>query len=97
MYVSIFECEFIGGLCWIFEQIIYLDELSIVLDFGISIDSNLVVYNKQEIYLVSKESIILNIKYLVYLDWMFREDGFYILIVGIGLKFFMYGFMVGKV
>ncbi|XP_076768776.1 dmX-like protein 1 isoform X2 [Arvicanthis niloticus] len=97
MYVSIFECESTGGSCWILEQTIHLDELSTVLDSGISIDSNLVAYNKQETYLVSKESITSNTKHLVHLDWMSREDGSHILTVGIGSKLFMYGPMAGKV
>lgn len=97
MHVSIFECESTGGSCWILEQTIHLDELSTVLDSGISIDSNLVAYNKQETYLVSKESITSNTKHLVHLDWMSREDGSHILTVGIGSKLFMYGPMAGKV
>ncbi|XP_028632974.1 dmX-like protein 1 isoform X2 [Grammomys surdaster] len=97
MYVSIFECESTGGSCWILEQTIHLDELSTVLDSGISIDSNLVAYNKQETYLVSKEGITSNTKHLVHLDWMSREDGSHILTVGIGSKLFMYGPMAGKV
>ncbi|XP_052011882.1 dmX-like protein 1 isoform X3 [Apodemus sylvaticus] len=97
MDVSIFECESTGGSCWILEQTIHLDELSTVLDSGISIDSNLVAYNKQETYLVSKESITSNTKHLVHLDWMSREDGSHILTVGIGSKLFMYGPMAGKV
>ncbi|XP_017456598.1 dmX-like protein 1 isoform X4 [Rattus norvegicus] len=97
MHVSIFECESTGGSCWILEQTIHLDELSTVLDSGISIDSNLVAYNKQETYLVSKESITSSTKHLVHLDWMSREDGSHILTVGIGSKLFMYGPMAGKV
>uniref|UniRef100_G3UN45 Dmx like 1 n=1 Tax=Loxodonta africana TaxID=9785 RepID=G3UN45_LOXAF len=97
MHVSIFECESTGGSCWILEQTIHLDELSTVLDSGISIDSNLVAYNKQEAYLSSKESITSNTKHLVHLDWMSREDGSHILTVGIGSKLFMYGPLAGKV
>lgn len=97
MHVSIFECESTGGSCWVLEQTIHLDELSTVLDSGISIDSNLVAYNKQEAYLFSKESIALNTKHLVHLDWMSREDGSHILTVGIGSKLFMYGPLAGKV
>ncbi|XP_006886049.1 PREDICTED: dmX-like protein 1-like [Elephantulus edwardii] len=97
MHVSIFECESTGGSCWILEQTIHLDELSTVLDSGISIDSNLVAYNKQEMYLSSKESITSNTKHLVHLDWVSREDGSHILTVGIGSKLFMYGPVVGKV
>lgn len=97
MHVSIFECESTGGSCWVLEQTIHLDELSTVLDSGISIDSNLVAYNKQEAYLCSKESITSNTKHLVHLDWMSREDGSHILTVGIGSKLFMYGPLAGKV
>ncbi|XP_040852610.1 dmX-like protein 1 isoform X6 [Ochotona curzoniae] len=97
MHVSIFECESTGGSCWVLEQTIHLDELSTVLDSGISVDSNLVAYNKQEAYFFSKESITLNTKHLVHLDWMSREDGSHILTVGIGSKLFMYGPLSGKV
>ncbi|ERE84945.1 dmX-like protein 1 [Cricetulus griseus] len=97
MHVSIFECESTGGSCWVLEQTIHLDELSTVLDSGISIDSNLVAYNKQETYLFSKESITSSTKHLVHLDWMSREDGSHILTVGIGSKLFMYGPLAGKV
>ncbi|XP_058133514.1 dmX-like protein 1 isoform X2 [Dasypus novemcinctus] len=96
MHVSIFECESTGGSCWVLEQTIHLDDLSTVLDSGISIDSNLVAYNKQEAYLSSKESITSNTKHLVHLDWMSREDGSHILTVGIGSKLFMYGPLAGK-
>ncbi|CAD7688003.1 unnamed protein product [Nyctereutes procyonoides] len=97
MHVSIFECESTGGSCWVLEQTIHLDELNTVLDSGISIDSNLVAYNKQEVYLSSKESITSNTKHLVHLDWMSREDGSHILTVGIGSKLFMYGPLAGKI
>ncbi|XP_075864419.1 dmX-like protein 1 isoform X2 [Microcebus murinus] len=97
MHVSIFECESTGGSYWVLEQTIHLDELNTVLDSGISIDSNLVAYNKQEMYLSSRESITSNTKHLVHLDWMSREDGSHILTVGIGSKLFMYGPLAGKV
>ncbi|XP_064222283.1 dmX-like protein 1 isoform X3 [Aotus nancymaae] len=97
MHVSIFECESTGGSCWVLEQTIHLDELNTVLDSGISVDSNLVAYNKQEMYLFSKENITSNTKHLVHLDWMSREDGSHILTVGIGSKLFMYGPLAGKV
>ncbi|KAM4819522.1 dmX-like protein 1 isoform 6-T6 [Thomomys bottae] len=97
MHVSIFECESTGGSCWVLEQTIHLDDLSTMLDSGISIDSNLVTYNKQEAYLFNKESIASNTKHLVHLDWMSREDGSHILTVGIGSKLFMYGPLSGKV
>lgn len=97
MHVSIFECESTGGSCWVLEQTIHLDELNTVLDSDISIDSNLVAYNKQEVYLSSKESVTSNTKHLVHLDWMSREDGSHILTVGIGSKLFMYGPLSGKI
>ncbi|XP_023368466.1 dmX-like protein 1 [Otolemur garnettii] len=97
MHVSIFECESTGGSCWVLEQTVHLDELSTVLGSGISIDSNLVAYNKQEMYLSSRENITSNTKHLVHLDWMSREDGSHILTVGIGSKLFMYGPLAGKV
>ncbi|XP_073913115.1 dmX-like protein 1 isoform X5 [Castor canadensis] len=97
MHVSIFECESTGGSCWVLEQTIHLDELSTVLDSGISIDSNLVAYNKPEAYLFNKECMTSNTKHLVHLDWMSREDGSHILTVGIGSKLFMYGPLSGKI
>nr|XP_044990389.1 dmX-like protein 1 isoform X2 [Jaculus jaculus] len=97
MHVSIFECESTGGSCWVLEQTIHLDELGTVLDSGISIDSNLVAYNKQEAYLLNKENVTSNTKHLVHLDWISREDGSHILTVGIGSKLFMYGPLAGKV
>ncbi|KAM5331615.1 dmX-like protein 1 isoform 4-T4 [Glossophaga mutica] len=97
MHVSIFECESTGGSCWVLEQTIHLDELNTMLDSGLSIDSNLVAYNKQEVYLSSKESLTSNIKHLIHLDWMSREDGSHILTIGIGSKLFMYGPLAGKV
>lgn len=97
MHVSIFECESTGGSCWVLEQTIHLDELNTVLDSDISIDSNLVAYNKQEVYLSSKESVTSSTKHLVHLDWMSREDGSHILTVGIGSKLFMYGPLSGKI
>ncbi|XP_045693999.1 dmX-like protein 1 isoform X3 [Phyllostomus hastatus] len=97
MHVSIFECESTGGSCWVLEQTVHLDELNTMLDSGISIDSNLVAYNKQEVYLSSKESITSNIKHLIHLDWMSREDGSHILTIGIGSKLFMYGPLAGKI
>lgn len=97
MHVSIFECESTGGSCWVLEQTVHLDELNTMLDSGISIDSNLVAYNKQEVYLSSKESITSNIKHLIHLDWMSREDGSHILTIGIGSKLFMYGPLASKI
>ncbi|XP_038625852.1 dmX-like protein 1 isoform X1 [Tachyglossus aculeatus] len=97
MHVGIFECESTGGSCWILEQTIHLDELNVMLDAGIGIDSNLVTYSKQEVYLSGKENILPRTKHLVHLDWMSREDGSHILTVGIGSKLFMYGQLAGQI
>uniref|UniRef100_A0A8C3XNZ1 DmX-like protein 1 n=1 Tax=Chelydra serpentina TaxID=8475 RepID=A0A8C3XNZ1_CHESE len=96
MHVSIFECESTGGSCWILEQTLHLDEISTMLDSAISIDSNLVAYNKQEVYLSNNESILPSTKHLVHLDWMSREDGSHILTVGIGSKLYMFGQLAGN-
>ncbi|XP_029426818.1 dmX-like protein 1 isoform X2 [Rhinatrema bivittatum] len=97
MHVSIFECESTGGSCWNLEQTIHLDELNSILDSGISIDSNLVAYNKHDACLSSSKHIMPSTKHLVHLDWMSREDGSHILTVGIGSKLLMYGQLAGKV
>ncbi|XP_065262878.1 dmX-like protein 1 isoform X4 [Emys orbicularis] len=96
MHVSIFECESTGGSCWILEQTLHLDEISIMLDSAISIDSNLMAYNKQEVYLSNNERILPSTKHLVHLDWMSKEDGSHILTVGIGSKLYMFGQLVGN-
>ncbi|XP_063310187.1 dmX-like protein 1 isoform X1 [Pelobates fuscus] len=95
MHVSIFECESTGGSCWILEQTIHFDELSTMLEPGISIDNNLVAYNKHDMLLSSNMHRQPNMKHLVHLDWMSREDGSHILTVGIGSKLLMYG-QVGR-
>ncbi|XP_075457257.1 dmX-like protein 1 isoform X2 [Ascaphus truei] len=97
MHVSIFECESTGGSCWILEQTIHLDALSTILEPGISIDNNLVAYNKHDVFLSSNKQIQPNTKHLVRLDWMSREDGSHILTIGIGSKLLMYGQVVKKV
>ncbi|XP_056393355.1 dmX-like protein 1 isoform X2 [Hyla sarda] len=91
MHVSIFECESTGGSCWILEQTIHLDELSTMLETGISIDHNLVAYHKQDLVLSSNHQLQRSTKHLVHLDWMSREDGSHILTIGIGCKLLMYG------
>ncbi|XP_040277604.1 dmX-like protein 1 [Bufo bufo] len=96
MHVSIFECESTGGSCWILEQTIHLDELSTILEPGISIDNNLVAYNKQDVFLSSKKQLQQSTKHLVHLDWMSREDGSHILTIGIGSKLLMYGQVARK-
>ncbi|XP_069481661.1 dmX-like protein 1 isoform X2 [Ambystoma mexicanum] len=97
MHVSIFECESTGGSGWILEQTIHLDELTTMLEPGISIDSNLVAYNRKDAYLSCSKHIMPSTKHLVHLDWMSREDGSHILTVGIGSKLLMYGQYAGKV
>ncbi|XP_019410499.1 PREDICTED: dmX-like protein 1 isoform X3 [Crocodylus porosus] len=94
--VSIFECESTGGSCWILEQTLHLDEIGTTLDSAISIDSNLMEYNKQEVCLSGNGKIPSSTKHLVHLDWMSREDGSHILTVGIGSKLYMFGQLAGK-
>ncbi|XP_006134554.1 dmX-like protein 1 isoform X3 [Pelodiscus sinensis] len=94
MHVGIFECESTGGSCWILEQTLHLDEISTMLDSAISIDSNLMAYNKQE--MSNSEGTLPSIKHLVHLDWMSREDGSHILTVGIGSKLYMFGQLAGN-
>ncbi|NXJ65771.1 DMXL1 protein, partial [Rostratula benghalensis] len=96
MHVSIFECESTGGSSWILEQTLHLDETGTMLDSGVSIDSNLVAYNRQDISLSRGGSVMPSTKYLVHLDWMSREDGSHILTVGIGSKLYMFGQLSGK-
>ncbi|NXL84831.1 DMXL1 protein, partial [Alectura lathami] len=97
MHVSIFECESTGGSSWILEQTLHLDEIGTMLDSAVSIDSNLVAYNRQEVSLCHDGKVMPNIKHLVHLDWMSREDGSHILTVGIGSKLYMFGQLSGKV
>ncbi|KAG8598097.1 hypothetical protein GDO81_002497 [Engystomops pustulosus] len=97
MHVSIFECESTGGSCWILEQTIHLDELNTMLETGISIDNNLVAYNKQDVFLSSNKQLQPSTKHLVHLDWMSREDGSHMLTIGIGSKLLMYGQVARKV
>ncbi|XP_074669201.1 dmX-like protein 1 isoform X4 [Strix aluco] len=96
MHVSIFECESTGGSSWILEQTLHLDEIGTMLDSGVSIDSNLVAYNRQDIPLSHSANIMPSTKHLVHLDWMSREDGSHILTVGIGSKLYMFGQLSGK-
>ncbi|KFO21425.1 DmX-like protein 2 [Fukomys damarensis] len=101
MHVCIFECESTGGSDWVLEQTIHLDDLvkvGSVLDSRISVDSNLFVYSKSD-SLLSKDDryLIPNIKHLVHLDWVSKEDGSHILTVGVGANIFMYGRLSGIV
>uniref|UniRef100_A0A8B9N880 Dmx like 1 n=1 Tax=Accipiter nisus TaxID=211598 RepID=A0A8B9N880_9AVES len=96
MHVGIFECESTGGSSWILEQTLHLDEIGTILDSGVSIDSNLVAYNRQDVSLSHGGNIMPSTKHLVHLDWMSREDGSHILTVGIGSKLYMFGQLSGK-
>ncbi|XP_067885987.1 dmX-like protein 1 isoform X2 [Heterodontus francisci] len=98
MHVGIFECESTGGSQWIHEQTIHLDDVShtgAMLDPRISIDSNLVVYNKHELHLTNDHQMTFDAKPLVHLDWVSKEDGSHILTIGIGSKLVMYGQVSG--
>ncbi|XP_034288574.1 dmX-like protein 2 isoform X1 [Pantherophis guttatus] len=100
MHVCIFECESTGGSEWVVEQTIHLDDLvkvGSVLDSRVSVDSNLFVYSKSEIFLNKDRYLIPNIKHLVHLDWVSKEDGSHILTVGVGANIFMYGRVSGIV
>ncbi|XP_026565703.1 dmX-like protein 2 [Pseudonaja textilis] len=100
MHVCIFECESTGGSEWVLEQTIHLDDLvkvGSVLDSRVSVDSNLFVYSKSEIFLNKDRNLIPNIKHLVHLDWVSKEDGSHILTVGVGANIFMYGRVSGIV
>uniref|UniRef100_A0A8C5MH23 Dmx like 1 n=1 Tax=Leptobrachium leishanense TaxID=445787 RepID=A0A8C5MH23_9ANUR len=95
MHVSIFECESTGGSCWILEQTIHFDELSAMLEPGITVDNNLVAYNNPKESSSSSKPLQQTMKPLVRLDWMSREDGSHLLTIGIGSKLLMYG-QVGR-
>ncbi|XP_076849811.1 dmX-like protein 2 isoform X3 [Brachyhypopomus gauderio] len=97
MHVSIYECESTGGSEWVLEQTIHLDDFSKpvnTLDPRVSVDSNLVVYSKCDLF-VNKDSP--NIKHFVHLDWLSKEDGSHILTVGVGSNILMYGRVSGIV
>ncbi|XP_030620733.1 dmX-like protein 2 isoform X2 [Chanos chanos] len=97
MHVSIYECESTGGSEWVLEQTINLDDFSkpsSTLDSHVSVDSNLFVYSKSDLF-VTKDSP--NIKHFVHLDWLSKEDGSHILTVGVGSNILMYGRISGIV
>lgn len=97
MHVSIYECESTGGSEWVLEQTIHLDELGRPagpLDPRISVDSDLVVYSKSELFISKRNP---NIKHFVHLDWLSKEDGSHILTVGVGSGILMYGRISGIV
>uniref|UniRef100_A0ABM5EYN0 DmX-like protein 2 isoform X1 n=1 Tax=Pogona vitticeps TaxID=103695 RepID=A0ABM5EYN0_9SAUR len=100
MHVCIFECESTGGSEWVLEQTIHLDDLvkvGSVLDSRVSVDSNLFVYSKSDVFLNRDRYALPNIKHLVHLDWVSKEDGSHILTVGVGANIFMYGRLSGIV
>ncbi|XP_053318196.1 dmX-like protein 2 [Spea bombifrons] len=100
MHVCLFECESTGGSEWVLEQTIHLDDLIRVgsmLDAHISVDSNLFVYSKSDVFLNHDKHLMPNIKHLVHLDWVSKEDGSHILTVGVGSSIFMYGRLSGIV
>nr|XP_055029708.1 dmX-like protein 2 isoform X4 [Misgurnus anguillicaudatus] len=97
MLVSTYECESTGGSEWVLEQTIHLDDFckpAKMLDQRVSVDSNLVVYSKSDLF-VTKDSP--NIKHFVHLDWLSKEDGSHILTVGVGSHILMYGRISGVV
>nr|XP_057944356.1 dmX-like protein 2 isoform X4 [Doryrhamphus excisus] len=99
MHVSIYECESTGGSEWVLEQTIHLDDFnrpSATLDPRVSVDSNLFVYSRSDLYM-SRDHNSPNIKHYVHLDWLSKEDGSHILTVGVGSNILMYGRISGMV
>ncbi|XP_066557486.1 dmX-like protein 2 isoform X2 [Amia ocellicauda] len=100
MHVSIYECESTGGSEWVLEQTIHLDDFAkvgSVLNPRVSVDSNLFVYSKSDLYLNEEICLSPNIKHFVHLDWLSKEDGSHILTVGVGSNILMYGRISGIV
>ncbi|XP_018108571.1 dmX-like protein 2 isoform X3 [Xenopus laevis] len=100
MHVCLFECESTGGSEWVLEQTIHLDDLiriGSMLDARVSVDSNLFVYSKSDVFINKDKHLMPNIKHLVHLDWVSKEDGSHILTVGVGSNIFMYGRLSGIV
>ncbi|XP_061596191.1 dmX-like protein 2 isoform X2 [Cololabis saira] len=99
MHVSIYECESTGGSEWVLEQTLHLDDFarpSSTLDARVSVDSNLFVYSRSDLYMTRDHSSP-NIKHFVHLDWLSKEDGSHILTVGVGSNILMYGRISGMV
>ncbi|XP_031162139.1 dmX-like protein 2 isoform X5 [Sander lucioperca] len=99
MHVSIYECESTGGSEWVLEQTLHLDDFtrpSSTLDPRVSVDSNLFVYSRSDLYM-SRDHSSPNIKHYVHLDWLSKEDGSHILTVGVGSNILMYGRISGVV
>ncbi|XP_026175507.1 dmX-like protein 2 isoform X2 [Mastacembelus armatus] len=99
MHVSIYECESTGGSEWVLEQTLHLDDFtgpSSTLDPRVSVDSNLFVYSRSDLY-INRDHSSPNIKHYVHLDWLSKEDGSHILTVGVGSNILMYGRISGMV
>ncbi|XP_028298160.1 dmX-like protein 2 isoform X3 [Gouania willdenowi] len=99
MHVSIYECESTGGSEWVLEQTLHLDDFTrptATLDPRVSVDSNLFVYSRSDLYMTRDHSSP-NIKHYVHLDWLSKEDGSHILTVGVGSNILMYGRISGVV
>ncbi|KAM8876088.1 dmX-like protein 2 isoform 2-T2 [Synchiropus picturatus] len=99
MHVSIYECESTGGSEWVLEQTLHLDDFtrpSSTLDPRVSVDSNLFVYSRSDVFM-SRDHSSPNIKHYVHLDWLSKEDGSHILTVGVGSNILMYGRISGVV
>ncbi|KAK7926002.1 hypothetical protein WMY93_008312 [Mugilogobius chulae] len=99
MHVSIYECESTGGSEWVLEQTIHLDDITrpaSTLDPRVSVDSNLFVYSRSDLYMC-RDHTSPNIKHYVHLDWLSKEDGSHILTVGVGSNILMYGRISGIV
>ncbi|XP_041837893.1 dmX-like protein 2 isoform X2 [Melanotaenia boesemani] len=99
MHVSIYECESTGGSEWVLEQTVHLDDFvrpSSTLDPRVSVDSNLFVYSRSDLYM-SRDHSSPNIKHFVHLDWLSKEDGSHILTIGVGSNILMYGRISGMV
>nr|XP_054588314.1 dmX-like protein 2 isoform X3 [Nothobranchius furzeri] len=99
MRVSIYECESTGGSEWVLEQTVHLDDFArpaSTLDPRVSVDSNLFVYSRTDLYM-SRDHSSPNIKHFVHLDWLSKEDGSHILTIGVGSNILMYGRISGVV
>uniref|UniRef100_UPI0037E8A65A dmX-like protein 2 isoform X5 n=1 Tax=Semicossyphus pulcher TaxID=241346 RepID=UPI0037E8A65A len=99
MHVSIYECESTGGSEWVLEQTLHLDDFTrptSTLDPRVSVDSNLFVYSRSDLYMTRDHSSP-NIKHYVHLDWLSKEDGSHILTMGVGSNILMYGRISGMV
>nr|XP_020461424.1 dmX-like protein 2 isoform X3 [Monopterus albus] len=99
MHASIYECESTGASEWVLEQTINLDDFTrppSTLDPRVSVDSNLFVYSRSDLYM-NRDHSSPNIKHYMHLDWLSKEDGSHILTVGVGSNILMYGRISGMV